>query len=126
MSTKKKSTKTATTKLEKIAEGHVAGLQFHDYAPGLIKVTPRDLELYHERSNAYDARAIAIYITVDGAAYKLGYVSKSTHSILWQHKERGNTIRAKVVEHDKAQPLWHRLKVEYYIEVPLKPVLERF
>lgn len=126
--TKNKTKKQKQIKMNRqvIATGHVAGLQFHDYAPGLIKVTPLPLELYHERNNAYDPRAIAIYITVDGTPHKLGYVSKNVHQTLWKHKEMGHKISACVTKHDKEQPLWFRLAVEYSIEVPAEPVLEKF
>lgn len=92
----------------------LAGVQYCDYqlCPNL-KVGMK-LDLYPEKDNAYDKKAIAVY----AGKHKIGYIKKGElQSAIWKARSRKKKVSTKLVAYNKTNPTWYMLTVE--VDVPI-------
>ena len=118
--------KTKKTEKEKlfriISTEYIAGLQYHDYAPGLIPEgdVRVPVKLILEPTNRHDPSAIRIML----GDYKLGYVgAKNGHTklLMSERQQHGKgTVTGIIIRHDKTAPLWQRLVIQYRSSVKLE------
>lgn len=107
---------TMKTKLIEVFRDNISGVQYGDYQKITDKLKPgAKLQLFWERRNSYDTRAIRIEL----GGVKLGYVKGkgSLHqTLLHQYREQEIKVVATLVSYNKNNPSWQALV--YKIEAP--------
>jgi hypothetical protein len=84
----------------------VAGFQFHrgDIVwPFLTVGAP--LELMREPNNSHDTNAVAVYYH----DHKLGYVPRGDNSVIAQMLDRGESLKATIIQLSEGEDPWERI-----------------
>lgn len=113
---KNKKTKQPPAKWTRLVTYPIAGLPYYGYDPKKVKQHD-GIRHYHERSNKFDSRAIAVKLS----GTMLGHVPRELTYLLHSAKARGCRFRAFINQHFPANPSHRMVYVAVDIAEP-KPV----
>lgn len=98
-----------------VQQSPLAGFQYYDGKVLWDRMKVGDaLALVREPQNPHDANAVR----VEWNGQPLGYVPRRENADVARQIDRGNAVRARIVQLTEARNPWQRVRFEVFVELP--------